>query len=160
MSWDKYVKKYVWDDDKTPYFTPAQKLNKSQADSELLAYTVFVTLLFGILSLVFLTDLAPQGRSPTVAFYALSVACAAVFFGMTKNVVPATYLGAAPLVVLVYFFFFDGFPPDTAEIDKLVLTIIALVFLRYSLRIVAIARHYQAMPEGPKERKSRKTPWE
>ena len=32
MSWDKYVKKYVWDDDKTPYFTPAQKLNKSQAD--------------------------------------------------------------------------------------------------------------------------------
>lgn len=31
MDWEKHFKKYVWDDDKTPYFTPVLKLNRRQA---------------------------------------------------------------------------------------------------------------------------------
>ena len=37
-SWEKYVKKYVWDDDSTPYFIPVRKLKRYQADKELLLY--------------------------------------------------------------------------------------------------------------------------
>jgi hypothetical protein len=33
MDWEKQFKKYVWDDDKTPYFTPVSRLNRRQASN-------------------------------------------------------------------------------------------------------------------------------
>ena len=38
---EKFLKRYVWDDEKTPYFTPSSKLNKRQAGYESLAYAIF-----------------------------------------------------------------------------------------------------------------------
>lgn len=148
MSWDKYIKRYVWDDTKTPYFVSVGKLNRIQADHELFAFTVFITLLFAIVSIISLTEHAPHGKSPTVAFYTLSVALGAVLLGVTKHVYPAYYLAMAPLVTLVYFLL-GGFPPNLAEIDRLVITIVTLALLRYSMRVVAIAKRYQDMPEDP-----------
>ena len=87
MDWHSYIKKYVWDDNKTPYFVPVKKLTKSQADHELFAYTFFIALLFAILSIISLTENAPHGKSTTVALYAVSVSCSAVLFGVTKSVI-------------------------------------------------------------------------
>ncbi len=35
MSWDKFIKRYVWDDIKTPYFVSVAKMTKVQAGYEL-----------------------------------------------------------------------------------------------------------------------------
>jgi hypothetical protein len=145
MSWDKYIKKYVWDDNKTPYFVAVRRLNRSQADHELFAYTLFITLLFAAISIISLTENAPHGKSYAVAFYTFSVSCSAVLFGVTKHVQAAYYLALAPVASLAYFFVV-GFPPRLATIDELVLVCIALALLRYSMRVVAIAKTYQDMP--------------
>ena len=146
MDWHSYIKKYVWDDNKTPYFVPVKKLNKSQADHELFAYTFFIVLLFAMLSIISLTENAPHGKSTTVALYAVSVSCSAVLFGVTKSVYAAYYFAVAPLATLAYFFFV-GFPPNLAMVDKWVLVGVAVALARYSLRVVAIAKAYPHMAE-------------
>ena len=147
MDWYSYIKRYVWNDDKTPYFISVHRLNKSQANHELFSYTFFIALLFGVISLISLTDNAPHGKSYTVALYALSVACGAVLFGVTKHVYGAYYLVTAPLATLAYFFL-GGFPPNLATIDKWVLVAITLGLLRYSMRVVAIAKAYPHLPDA------------
>ena len=146
MSWEKYIKKYVWDDNKTPYLVPVRRLRRSQADHELFAYTLFIALLFAIVSVIALTDSAPHGRSHAVALYAFSVAFIAVLFGLSKHVYAAYYLATAPLATLAYFLL-AGFPPNLHMIDKLLLVGVSLILLRYSLRVMAIAKTYPDLPE-------------
>ena len=67
MSWDKFVKRYVWDDVKTPYFVATTKMNKVQAGYEIFAFSLFLVVLFLVISLASLSDKAPQGRSGVVS---------------------------------------------------------------------------------------------
>jgi len=147
IDFHSYIKKYVWDSNKTPYFIRVNKLNKNQADNELFSYTLFIALLFALISIISLTENAPHGKSYWMALYAFSIACSAVLFGMTRHVYAAYYFAMAPLATLLYFVF-RGFPPNLAVIDKLVLIAITLGLLRYSMRVIAIAKAYPHMPQG------------
>ena len=146
MDWYKYIKKYVWDDNKTPYLVPVGKLNRSQADHEVFAYVVFIAILFTVLAVVFLSGNTPYGKSYGAAFYAFSVAVGAILFGVTKDIHTAVYCGIAPLAAL-FFFFINGFHPNLGLIDKCVLIAFTLLWLRYSIRVVAIAKAYPDMPD-------------
>jgi hypothetical protein len=134
---EKYIKKYVWDDERTPYLVPVARMTRRQADYELHAYTVFVGVLFAIVSGSALLSQDPQIKS--------NVVCATVVFGFTRSVYAAWYCAGAPLVALLYFFV-SGFHPNLNTIDHVALIIFALIWLRYSLRVVAIARAYPNMP--------------
>ncbi len=146
MDWESFIKKYVWDDEKTPYFVATQKLNKRQAEHELFSYTFFIAVLFAVISIISLTETAPHGKSFTLALYAFSVSCGAVLLGVTKHLYAAYYVALAPLATLAYFSL-GGLPPNLAAIDKLVLVVIALAFLRYSMRVVAITKAYPHLPD-------------
>ena len=144
MDFYSFMKRYVWDDRKTPYFVPVHKLTRSQADHELFAYTFFMALLFAIIAIISLTENAPHGKSHVVAVYALTVSGGAVLFGLTKHVYGAYYLATAPLATLGYFFV-SGFPPNLHLADEGLLIVITLVLLRYTFRVVAIAKAYAGM---------------
>jgi hypothetical protein len=144
---EKYFKKYVWDDERTPYLVPVARMTRRQADYELFAYAVFVGVLFGMVTGAALLSQDPQIRSEAVAAYGVTILCATLIFGFTKAVQAAWYCAVAPLVALVYFFLY-GFHPNLSTIDHAVLIIFGLVWLRYSLRVVAIARAYPDLPEA------------
>ena len=40
MDWHNFIKKYVWDENKTPYLTRVEKLTQEQARNEAFIYTV------------------------------------------------------------------------------------------------------------------------
>ena len=146
MNWESFIKKYIWDDDKTPYFVAVHRLTKYQATNELFIYTVFIGLVFSLIAIFSLTENAPHGVSRGMAFYAFTVASSAVVFGVTKHVIAASYFALAPLATLAYFFFW-GFPPDLATIDKAFLVSLTLGLQVYSIRVVAIAKAYPTMPD-------------
>ncbi len=150
MSWDKFVKRYVWDDVKTPYFVRVAKMNKIQAGHEIFAYSLFLVVLFLVISLASLSDKAPQGRSEAVSFYAFFVVLGAIFLAMTKRPFAAYVCASAPPTALLYFFF-EGFPPGLGGIDKLVLSAATLAIFRYSLRVITIAKTYERMPGAAPE---------
>jgi hypothetical protein len=155
MSWENFVKRYIWDDDRTPYFIGVGKITRRQVDYEIYVYTVFLGVLFAVIAVAALAGGLPQGRSEAVALYGLTMVCSAILFGATKHVWAALYCGAAPVAVL-FDLFTGGFPPKLGAIDRLVLILFALVWLRYSMRIVGLAKAYPGLPEGSAPRLGRR----
>jgi len=146
LNLEKYIKRYVWDDERTPYLVPVARMTRRQADYELHAYSVFVGILFGMVTGGALLSQDPQIKSDAVAVYGFTVVCGALVFAFTKAVQAAWYCALAPLAALLYFFLY-GFHPNLSTIDHVVLIVFGLIWLRYSLRVVAIARNYPDMPQ-------------
>jgi len=145
---EKFLRRYVWDEDKTPYFTPAPKLNKRQAGYESFAYAVFAGSLFTAVGLISMVGVGGQGREIAPALFSFSCVCAAIIFGMTRHYLSALWLSTAPFAAIAYFVFY-GFKPKWAVIDQVVVLAFVGVWILYSLRIVAIGKHYEDMPEPP-----------
>ncbi len=145
MDWEKHFKKYVWDDDKTPYFTPVAKLNRSQASNEITIYALFIGTFFCVVTVLANTGALPHGRSFAVALYGFTMVCAAIVFGFSKHTLAAWYCGLAPLAALVYFYLF-GFHPNSGTIDHVLILVVVGLWLRYSWRVVAIGKRFEDMP--------------
>jgi hypothetical protein len=147
LDWEKLFKRYVWDDDKTPYLTRVGNLNRTQACYELFGYSVFMGVLFGVLAVVTLSTALPHGAAAIVPIYAFTVCCAAVLLGFTRHPGAALWCAAAPLAALAYFAIW-GFHANLDFGDKVLLVAVAVVGLLYSRRVVAVARAWQRLAEG------------
>lgn len=144
MDWEKLFLKYVWNHQTTPYLVPVEKLNRRQGNSEILIYSLFLGVFFGAAALISLRG-GPDERSLGVAYYGFSVVCAAALFIIMKSYPAALYLSATPAVALVYLYFY-GLGAERETYDTVIVTVILILLLRYSLRIVALARAYPELP--------------
>ena len=147
LDWEKLFKRYVFDDTKTPYFVAVGRLTQTQARYELFVYTLFMSVLFGVLAVASISTELPHGGALGVPVYAGSVACAAVLLGFTRHAWVAAYCACAPVAALLYFALF-GFHPNLGPWDKALLVVIVLLWLRYSWRVLMIVRAYPDMPPG------------
>lgn len=145
MNWEKLFLKYVWDHQTTPYLVAVEKLNRRQGNSEILIYSLFLGVFFGAAALISLRG-GPGGQSIGVVYYGFSVVCAAALFIIMKSYPAALYLSATPAVALVYLYFY-GLGAEREAADTVIVTVILLLLLRYSSRIVALARAYPKLPE-------------
>ena len=155
FKWHDFLKRYVWDDETTPYFTSAAKLSRSQADNELFFFALMATVLFGVATFASVTGHAPYGVSRAAAVYCFTIVAASVLVGTIKNSYAALYATAAPAVILLALFFF-GFPANMPLIDELVLLVITLALLRYMWRVVTICRIYAMLPHRPVKNRPRR----
>ena len=149
LDWEGMFRKYVWNVDTTPYFTAVPDLNRRQANSEVMFYCWFMIILFGVITLASFKG-GVEGGSVAVAYYGFTIVCAAVLFGIAKFYPAALYLSAAPLVSLAYLWLY-GIGLERPLGDTVIVTIVLLGLLRYSLRLVAIAKGYPEMPEAPSD---------
>lgn len=155
IDWFTYIKRYVWDDDTTPYLVPASKMSKGQADNEVFFYALLMAVFFAVVSLASVSGEAPYGRSNPAGGYAFSVVTAAVLLWMVKHVWAALWCATAPLVGLGAMFLL-GFPQKMALLDELVVLAITLAIFRYSFRIIRICQAYPALPVRPMKGRRRK----
>lgn len=147
LDWEGLFKRYVWDDRTTPYLVPVTRLNRRQADSEILAYSLFMGVLFSVVALSSMSEMAPNGRSPLTVLYGFTVVCACLLLNYTKAVPAALYLGMAPLAGLA-FLALVGMGSGRQPIDTAFVAAILLLLLWYSVRLVNVVRGYPDMPEG------------
>ena len=156
LDWENLFKRYVWDDRTTPYFVPLSRLNRHQADNEILAYCLFMGILFGVVALTSMSGATPHGRSPIMALYGITVVLAAIAFAIAKNYLAALYLSATPLAGLVYLLIY-GFRTDRHLIDTLLVALVVLLLLWYSLRVIGLARIYPKLrvPENEEQPRRR-----
>ena len=148
LDWYKYVRRYFWDDETTPYLIPVGRLHRRQADYEILAYVVFVSLLYGAVMLLTMSGRAAYADSFGVSLYAFIVVCVALVFGVTRHFLAASACVLAPVGGLVFSLSFDVYP-DLETWDRVLLIAFSLVWLRYSMRLMHIARRYGEMPPPP-----------
>ena len=69
-------------------------------------------------------------------------------FGVTRHFLAASACVLAPVGGLVFSLSFDIYP-DLGTWDRVLLVGFSLVWLRYSMRLMHIARHYREMPPPP-----------
>lgn len=143
---DKFFRKYVWDDERTPYLVSVARLTRRQIEYELRFYAVFSGVLFALVSLAALSDRLPHGDARAVSLYAFTQVCAALLLGMTHNAWAALYCASAPLAALLYFVLF-GFHPSLGGLDKALLVVAMVLWVGYCRRLVAVARVHAA-PEA------------
>ena len=148
MDWQTIVKKYVWDEKKTPYFVSVDKLTIPQINSEIFVYSLFLAIFFGFLSIIAFSEQNSQAISIPywVGFYALSVFCSAVALGMRKNVNASRYCLSAPVAVFFYITIYTEFASKAHTIEKYLPIAFTVIWLFYSIRVMAIAKYYQRMP--------------
>ena len=147
LDWEGMFRKYVWNVDTTPYFTAVPDLTRNQANSEVRFYCWFIIILFGVVTLTSFKG-GMEGGSVGVAYYGFTVVCAAALFGIAKIYPAALYLSATPLVSLAYLWLY-GMGSERPMGDTIIVTLVLLVLLRYSLRLVAIAKAYPDMRDAP-----------
>lgn len=148
---DKYFRKYIWDDERTPYRVPVRRLTRRQADYELLFYATLSGVLFALIALAALSDRLPHGDAAGVSLYAFTQVCAALLLGMTRGVWAAIYCASAPIAALLYFVLF-GFHPALEPLDKALLVGAAMLWTIYGGRLVAVARAYPGLSSPGGER--------
>jgi hypothetical protein len=151
LDWEGLIKRYVYNEDKTPYFTAVSRLNRRQAQSEVFVYTLLLAVLLGVIGVVALSPALPHGGAVGVPVYAFSVAVTAIAFGLTKHVAAAAYCACAPVAALLYFVMY-GFHPDLGTGDRIFMIFLVLLWLRYSWRILQIAKAWPTLLD-PADRK-------
>lgn len=148
LDWEGMFKRYVADDAKTPYMIRPDRLTRGQARHELFVYVLFMCVIFGVLSLATLSPALPHGAAIGVPAYCLSVLVAAVALGIGKHPAVAAWCAAAPVAMLLYFVVW-GFLPSHGPGEKTVIVALVLVWLRYGWRVLAIARAWPDLGDGP-----------
>lgn len=146
--WEKLVKRYVWHDERTPYFTRVARLTRRQAEYELSGYAVLVGVLFGVVSVASLSSTLPHGDTAVVSIYAFTVCCAAILLATTRHPWAAIWCGTAPLASLAYFALY-GFHPNLEMAEQAILVAVMLVWLVYARRVVAVAHAWPGLPGPP-----------
>jgi hypothetical protein len=148
--WEKLVKRYVWHDERTPYFTRVARLTRRQAEYELSGYAVLVGVLFGAVSIASLSNTLPHGDNAVVSIYAFTVCCAAILLGTTRHPWAAIWCASAPLAALAYFALY-GFHPNLETAEQAILVAVIFAWLVYARRVVAVAHAWPGLP-GPPDR--------
>ena len=138
-NWERWIKRYVWDDERTPYLVSPDRMTRRQAGYEIFAYAVFLTCLF------FIASLAAASSAP-VALYTISVVAAALVLGFTKNAAAAAFCATAPIAAALHLAL-GGFPGDLGALDHVVIITLIILWAIYSFRIISIAKAYDDMPE-------------
>ena len=148
-NWEKWTKKYVWDDEKTPFFISIEKLTKLQAKKELFLYLLFVGTPFGLIGFMSLAGIT-RGEHLGYLFlliYSVTIMISLYFISVTKSSYAAFYSATAPLVLFL-FLLIDGFPPKLHEVGQSALLVFLLLWLRYAMRSIRICRRFPNMREG------------
>ena len=148
LDWYKFVRRYFWDDETTPYLVAVAKLHRKQARNEIFAYVLFVSILYGAVMLLTMGGNSPYANSFGASLYSFVVVCSALTFGVTRHHFAACACVLAPAGALVFSLSFDVHP-DLGAWDRVLLVGFSLVWLRYSMRLMHIAKHYPEMPPPP-----------
>ena len=155
MDWDKYLKRYVWDDDKTPYFISVAKLNRRQAEYEIKAFAILCGFLFALLCIFSLSPDTPMGRSVGASFYSMTMVFGCILLTASRSYYVAVYCALAPVWV-VGFILLYGFPPKLAAVDHIVVSLFLAVWSAYSYRLTRVAKRYPYMPDAVEPEKPRR----
>lgn len=150
MDWLTFTKRYVWDEEKTPYLTAVSQLTRQQAHREVFAYGLLLGMFFAVLLLATMLSLSAGIDAIKIirfAYTGLTVICAIALI-QRKYPNAARWCALSPLLFAIDLLL-SGFDPKLELIDKIFLLLILLGTARYGRRIVAIARGYAGLRCAP-----------
>ena len=148
MDFYGFIKKYVWNEEKTPYLVPVGRLSQSQARNEIFVYSILMASFFLVAGVAALLGASIVAGSLVVAAYSFIVCGAAVILSATLREWPAFICATAPPAVLL-FLLVHGFSPRLHTLDKVLIAVVVLAFWVYTFRVCRIAKAYPGLRDTP-----------
>jgi hypothetical protein len=141
MDWPGFVRRYVWDEQRTPYLVRSNRLSPAQARSELFTYGFLLAILAAVVAAVSLMGTARVGvgGASVVAAYALAILVGAIVTGASGHPGAAVVCATAPAVMAAAALL-GLLRPGMAGAERLLLGALGVAWLVYAARIVRIAR--------------------
>jgi len=143
----RFVRKYVWSDEKTPYLVKVGRLTRRQARNELFVFSVLIAAFFFTAGMAALLGASIVANSLGVAVYSFAICSVAIALAATQHPAAAIACATAPPAVLAYLLI-SGFPPQLHLLDQLLISAILLALWAYTARVVRITRAYPYLEEG------------
>ena len=145
MDWPGLVRKYIWDEEKTPYLVRSDRLTPGQGRSELFVYAFLLAILASVVALVTATGDSRLGplASPAVALYAVTILAGAIALGASAHPAAAAYCATAPLA-LALGTLLGALRPGMAGGDTMIFAALSTLWLGYAARVVRIAHRLHA----------------
>lgn len=155
LNWEYMVSRYVWDSEKTPYFTKPERLNVKQAQSEI----KFFATIIGIASVVLMFMLATTGfekagPSQLGSIYCFIVFSAALTLGLLREPVAAMVCASFPVAGLLRILFYGPFSQKHGNVETIIIAVILVAIAVYSYRLIQVTRNlhngdYDSMHSDP-----------
>lgn len=139
MDWPSLVRKYVWNEEKTPYLVRSDHLTPGQVRSELFVYAFLLAILASVVALVGAAGDSRVGplASPAVALYALTILAGAIVLGVSGHPAAAAYCATAP-VAMGLGALLGVLRPGMAGGEMVFLAALSVLWLGYAARVVRI----------------------
>ena len=153
MDFYGFIKKYVWNEEKTPYLVPVHRLSQLQARNEVFVYSILMASFFLVAGVAALLGASIVAGSLIVAAYSFVLCGAAVILSATLREWPAFICATAPPAVLL-FLLVHGFSPTLHTLDKVLIAGVLIAFWVYTFRVCRIAKVYPGLKESPAPKQS------
>jgi pheromone shutdown protein TraB len=146
VDWPGLVRKYVWDEEKTPYLVRSDRLSPRQARSELFVYAFLLAILAAVIAVVAAAggDRVGLPASPAIALYAGTLLVAAVVLAVSAHPTAAGYCATAPLAVGVAAVL-GALRPGMDRGEIVFVAALSLLWLGYAARVVRVARRLRGL---------------
>lgn len=148
-SWFQFVKKYVWDEDSTPYYLAPTQMHRRQAHKEVCFYAIFVGTFVGMVTTGALVQVYTTQETTylPVLGYGLSLLAALYWLATQKHPWAVLYSASLPMAIFAVFFLY-GFHPNNTYLEKVLLSGFLAFWLIYAHRLLNICRIYPDMEEA------------
>jgi hypothetical protein len=141
VNWPSLVRRYVWDEERTPYLVRVDRLTGGQARNELFVYAFLLATLAAVVAAVAVLGDGRTGllTAPGVSLYAVMLLLAAIALGAAGYPAAAWFCLTAPAAL--WLTASTGLlRPGMEGGERLVIAIASALWLGYATRVVRIAR--------------------
>ena len=157
--WFSKVPGYLFDKQRTPYFTEAKELTLAQSQYELVAYGIFVASLYGIIALAATLTFLDNNNFIYLLWVAFSITVIGSIFGVVRNYdLTCSYIISVAPSIIVAICFYEALVGNASLLS---LTIFGCLFLlsgKYAWRVIKIVA-WQKYNENNQINNNKKKVW-
>jgi hypothetical protein len=141
VDWPGLVRRYVWDEQRTPYLVPAERLTDAQARNELFVYAFLLATLAAVMTAAGLLGAGGGGwlTGTVVPLYGTTLLLAAIVLGATGHRAAAWHCATAPALLWIGALT-GALRPGMTGVERLALAVASALWMAYAVRVVRITR--------------------
>ena len=138
------IPKYLYDKDKTPYFTAPKNMTVAQSQYELFSYGVFIGTISLFIGLAALVTYLKTSENIYLLWTALNVA---ILFTIRKSLLFCSYVIAFVPLVFLSILMYEGIINESSLLKLAFLSVLMMIFTKYALRLIKIVYYQNNKPK-------------
>ncbi len=142
------IPKYLYDKDKTPYFTAPKNMTIAQSQYELFSYGVFIGTISLFIGLAALVTYLKTSENIYLLWTALNVAILfCIHLTIRKSLLFCSYVIAFVPLVFLSILMYEGIINESSLLKLAFLSVLMMIFTKYALRLIKIVYYQNNKPK-------------